>query len=209
MSKIWWSSALGCHCICNLIIPKAAHVQNWVAALDIDLLKFRDLQILTPIYATQRELMKIPWIVFKIHSGKAVTIYLISIHDINRVTYEYSGQLVCSNEKHLTPRKVDSWLRNLRRRVARFPWWVSWLRKQGLRQVAWSKTGQFTTSFHNRLTTNHTSKSSGLWLFWLFSFVLGAQEQHCSIPNSLYCLTRCVVCTMSGYLVLSLQLTGW
>ena len=71
-----------------------AHVQNWVAALEIDLLK-RDLQILTPIYATQRELMKIPWIVFKIHSGKAVTIYLISIHDINRVTYEYSGELVC------------------------------------------------------------------------------------------------------------------
>ena len=85
-----------------------AHVQNWVAALDIDLLKFRDLQILTPIYATQRELMKIPWIVFKVHSGKAVTIYLISIHNINWVTYEYSGQLVCSNEKHLTPRKVDS-----------------------------------------------------------------------------------------------------
>ena len=59
---------LGCHCICNLIIPKVAHVQNWVAALDIDLLKFRGIQILTPIYATQRELMKIPWIVFKVHS---------------------------------------------------------------------------------------------------------------------------------------------
>ena len=46
--------ARACHCICNLIIPKVAQVQIWVAALDIDhdLLTFRDLQILTPNYAT-------------------------------------------------------------------------------------------------------------------------------------------------------------
>ena len=37
---------------------------------------------------------------------------LIIRHDIYQVAYKYSGQLFCSNEKRLTPRKVGSWLEN-------------------------------------------------------------------------------------------------